>query len=168
MGYSAYVICRSAKSRDKMHKFLTDKVTPWHELVKVSEKLPRYKPEHDFTSNPVAGDDIAYGARKLAVGFNFSSQGHSGEYMWCLLRFAALRVGTERVIDGVKTRFTVYDGFEFYAVKDCGDDGFKGGGTYTYCWGTDAEIDRVVAAEMKRLGRLWPAGVLTELAEATR
>jgi hypothetical protein len=168
MGYSAYVICRSVKARDRMHVFLGNQVTPWCELAKISKKLPQYRPEYDYTRFPVVGDGIAYGGRKLSLGYNFTTQGDSSGYLWCLLRFAALRVGRDRVIDGVKTRFTVYDGCEFLPVGDCDENGYRDGGNkHLFMPQMISEADRVVGEEMKRLGRLWPAGVLYDLELST-
>jgi hypothetical protein len=167
MGYSAYVICRNAKARDKMHRFLEEQVRPWHRLAEDSPMLAKYNPDYDYTRFPVAGEDISYGARRMALGYNFSSQGEAGGYLWNLLRFAALRVGKDRVIGGVKTRFTVYDGCEFFPVDGCDDNGFRGGERYTYDKRLDDEIDRIMANEMARLGKLWPAGVIADLIEST-
>lgn len=153
MGYSAYVICRNLAARDAMHKFLQENVTPWQRLEKPKETFT----DLHYTQYPVVGDDIAYGAKPLALGYNFSTQGEASVYLWALLRFAAQRVGRYKTIKGVKTKFTVYDGHEFFPVGDCDENGFA---PERKPWllsllAGEIKVQKRVKAEMARLGKLW-------------
>lgn len=156
MGYSIYVVCRSEKAQQTMRKFLKKNLTPWHRLAAGSSNLPQYAPEYDYTGHITAGKNIYCCDHKLGLGWNYGTQGDSGGYLWALLRFIALRVGREKLVDGAKTKYIVYDGDEYYPVDACDANGYRDGGNkFLLDQHAIADADALVKAEMARLGKLW-------------
>ncbi len=150
MGYSAYVVVRSQKALEQAYDFLLKNVTPFDKLVGWETAGSH------FTSYPVCGTELDYrGGDKgtLKVGYNFSGAGESGPYLYSLLRFIALRVGSKRAINGKFTRYWVYDGVEFEPVGDCATNGIPKHYPEKY---HNPDHYKKILAEMNRLDKLWP------------
>lgn len=98
VGYSLSLPCQSIKARDKFASFLSQNMLPWYSVVQKGKYQYKTHPLYDPTSMIRVGNELSYGASPLKVGFNFTTSGEAGDYMYALLRFGALRVGLKRVM----------------------------------------------------------------------
>jgi hypothetical protein len=148
MGYSAYVVVKSHKQLTRAYEFLKG-ITPFDKLVGREASVSH------FTSYPVCGDDLDYRGvdGPLTVGFNFSTSGEAAPYLYSLLRFIALRVGSQRTIEGVLTKYIVYDGCECWPVGNCAPNGISADYPKKF---DDPNDFKEILAEMNRLDKLWP------------
>ena len=115
MGYSIGIRPRSKKLRDRMLGFMNANYLGWPAL--------RGDPDGPcFAGAPT--DDLSYDSgTKLPLGINYGScGGWEREYAFTIVRWMALRVGTNRTTfsDGIRTKkptpFMVYDGFETWPL----------------------------------------------------
>lgn len=124
MGYSLSVCCKSPKARDRLAEFLRGAMRPFSlvcgERTDVRDALDKWNDEnlpenmkgmyplpdglnrdYDPTQFVFVGDELAYGAETNKVGFNFSTQGDMGIYMYAVLKWAALHSGRKRGLNAL-------------------------------------------------------------------
>ena len=130
MGYSISVSCKSTQAAERLARFLRSAATPFSAMLRESPeheeliaKVPGFLPMHDNsidwdpTQHIHLGHALAYGSGNTKVGFNFSSQGIYGYWMYALTAWAALRVGRKRGLNALSTlgyagqqvAYTTYD-----------------------------------------------------------
>ena len=113
MGYSLSVSCRSGKARDRMARFLREHAIPFTTLMwnapekdeylkkawgeATEEEMLLYDPTQYFN----VGNEIAYGAGPSRIGFNFTTGGIHADYMYSMMGWMALRVGTRRGLNAL-------------------------------------------------------------------
>lgn len=171
MGYSIHVACKSIKAQQKMRTFLDQHLTPFYKLFP-NEK---YNPDYDYTQYVCCGPELSYGAKSLSLGWNYSMAGDSNHYLWCLLKFVALRVGRTRTLNGATLPYIDYDGSEKFTVADCDLSGWQVNPEIESCedYCNDSTFpfvtrlffankikklkqqDPVIKVEMERLADLW-------------
>jgi len=124
MGYSLSVPCKSRQARDRLAEFLSGTMRPFSEVcgerADVREALEAWQEEnkiegrrtlfpipdgvnrdYDPTQWICVGNELAYGAGSSKVGFNFSTQGDYGQWMYAVLKWAALHSGRKRGLNAL-------------------------------------------------------------------
>ena len=126
MGYSLSTPCKSAKARDRMAKFLRSELVPFSKLVADAPELPELEKvsqvhltelRYDPTQWICVGGELAYGSGASKIGFNFSSSGFYGLWMYALCAWMAFRVGRRRGLNKLsmvghadqRVAYTTYD-----------------------------------------------------------
>ena len=175
MGYSITVRCRSLAARDEMLAFLHRHYQAWSVIQ------PEY-PDKDFdwtkwiqVNGKEGWGGLSYDDHKLALGYNYSTQGEIGHYGYTVLRWIALQVGQKRTFKEGRVPCVTYDGGEHWPIligsDQCDEFGFKP------CWEKKSftqrhplmalnphtqmglKFERLVneasAAEVRRLDGLW-------------
>ena len=118
MGYSLGVRTRSPKLAQKMLAFMGEHYRSWSEVIGSKTR--------SISTRPLS-DDISYGQKKGIIGFDYASHCFGWEriYVFCLMRWIALRVGVRRSKFRLEERtialsapvpFISYDGNEDWPI----------------------------------------------------
>lgn len=124
MGYSIAAPIRSRKAQAKMLAFLEKHYRPWLKIAEGTDVSvePGYDNSHYFLTE----SDLSYDHGKLRIGFDYSSwMGHERHYIYSVLRWIAIKVGRQRLLNDTvafygentpRVPYIVYDGYEAWPV----------------------------------------------------
>lgn len=175
MGYSASVSCKSVKASDQLYDFLKKNMVSWSILTE-GTKI-EYNPDYDYTRFIKPGENLSYGSSPTRVGFDFSTQGPPGHYMWTILRWAAFKVGRvsrfpkklghnmpvpyvtcdiDEYVPVITIKQWVYKDSAQYVVDKLGFKSLSSKNNFDVFYYKDVDLhNKIVKDAMKELDRKW-------------
>jgi hypothetical protein len=119
MGYSVAVPVKSQKAKEEMLAFLYKHYKPFSTLAQGTDLEQESRPEYDPTGAILADGELSYDNGKCRIGFDYGGMFRERHYLYCTIRWIALRVGRKRQLNAAAKLgilhaiyYYVYDGFE--------------------------------------------------------